>query len=182
MSFDCLIRVVFLILGTSVTWHKVDAQAPQASEEPLIEATTTMQGVGHYKHQSLWIRIGTNGQVECEQAERNGTNSLHHARAEAREMEHLRETLHSADWSRLKGDLGIYNVYIDSSVEIQVTADGGKHKFSVVNALVPGTRKRQFGGDVKKILCELDILRSEATGESIAPNCRPSTDDGRVVQ
>ena len=64
--------------------------------------------------------------------------------------------------------MGPYNVYKDSSVEVQIRIqeNGIEHRFSLMNPWPPGIKKKSLPGNLKNLLCELDRLHSLATGGS----------------
>ena len=80
------------------------------------------------------------------------------------------------DWNTVHGRMGPYNVYIDSSIEVQIsaTAANRKHTFSLINPWEPGIRKGSLPLDARKILCELDRLHAQASTSSIHQMCADS--------
>ncbi|PYV83960.1 MAG: hypothetical protein DMG93_06810 [Acidobacteria bacterium] len=80
------------------------------------------------------------------------------------------------DWNTVHGRMGPYNVYIDSSIEVQIsaTAANRKHTFSLINPWEPGIRKGALPLDARKILCELDRLHAQASTSSIHQMCADS--------
>src|SRR5438045_8788650 len=69
------------------------------------------------------------------------------------------------DWNTVHGRMGPYNVYIDSSIEVQIsaTAANRKHTFSLINPWEPGISKGALPLDARNILYALDRLHAHTT-------------------
>lgn len=109
--------VVFVAIVLSFSSH---AQESGRRAKLLIEATQTMSGIGTYRTQHLWVRLMKDGSLEWEELVWGKANQIHSSQVSQNRVAAIEKDLDSTDWTKSRGKLGPYNVYMDSSVEIQI--------------------------------------------------------------
>jgi hypothetical protein len=161
--------ILAFVLATQVVVANGQKPRPDA---PFIEVTNVMQGVGGV-HQQLWVRINKNGGLEWEEPVEGKPNELRSAQLDPKQFERFHQLLDSTDWTKFSGRIGPYFVYKDSGVELRyrVVVAQVERRFSLDNPWPPGTREKSLPSNVKKLLCELALLRSQATGDPINRTC-----------
>ena len=142
------------------------AQQPTSPAAVVIEATSTMHFIKNYTDRRLWVRLTKDGKVEWEESLQGKPYELHSAQVSPKQLVTVEQDLNSVDWGKVHGRMGPYNAYIDTSVEVRINAltTGGNRQFSVVNPW-PGSPVKPMPPELKRILCELDDLHAQATGE-----------------
>lgn len=145
----------------------VCAQRPAIKENLLIEAFQISRPSGPYSPQRLWIRLRNSGQMEWEEPVWGRANELHSFQLPQARVAAIAKDLNATDWSKFNGKMGPYNVYVDTSVEISIrlVSASGEHEFTVVNPW-PGFRPKPLPDAVKRTLCQLQIVRAQASGEN----------------
>jgi len=152
--------------------------AQQSSSEAgfIVEATNVTRGIGGYVNRRLWVRLSDEGKLEWEERVQGKPDQIRSVQVGPEQVKSLERILNSTDWNTVHGRMGPYNVYIDSSIEVQIsaTAANRKHTFSLINPWEPGIRKGALPLDARKILCELDRLHAQASTSSIHQMCADS--------
>ncbi len=137
----------------------------------FVEATNVMKGIGGNANRQLWVRLTQDGRLEWEEPGRG--RPTHSSQLTPGQLQSLNELLKSIDWSRIHGEMGPYNVYIDSSVEVQIRIreNGIETSFLLSESLAARHQEEVSPGNLKNLLCELDRLHSLAAGGSVDRMC-----------
>jgi hypothetical protein len=151
-----------------------DAQSQISSPIVVLEATSTMHGIGGYQNQHMLVRLTNDGKVEWDKAVGNAwerqTSSV-----SAERVSEIQRTLASIEKSLIHGTMGPYNIYIDTSVELQIhmAARQGEVTFSVMNPWPPSEMPRKpMPKDVKTVVCEIDRLHAQVASVPINQMCK----------
>lgn len=137
---------------------------PNTEDTPLLRVMEVYSGIGGVeKH--LWLQVGKNGMLEWEEHEQSGENISHSSTVSAAQLSHLEEILSSLNWKEFRGHMGPYNVYKDTGVDLQfvIRKSNGDRRFSVGNPW-PGGQIRPLPIQLKRLICELESIRSQAEG------------------
>ena len=162
MIRNCVLIAVVVLPSVSV-W----AQQPPIEANLLVEATQISRGIGNYKSQHLWVRLRKDGAVKWEQPLWGKPNEVHSGQISTARVAVIAKDLNTTDWTKFRGKMGPYNVYIDSSIEfeIRLVTATGEHQFEVVNPW-PGHKLKALPAEVERTLCQLQILRAQASEEN----------------
>jgi hypothetical protein len=157
-----MILVSLLLLFISLWTH---AQQETSPSGVAIEATSVFRGFKHYVDRRLWVRVKTNGTLEWEEAIADKPTMLRSTRISPSQLATVEQDIRSIDWNNVQRNMGPYNAYIDTSYELQirVATSGVDRQFALLNPW-PGIVKKPLPPDLKRLLCELDVLHARASG------------------
>lgn len=165
-------------LFAAVTVLSISGQAQQvaARSAPLIEATQINSGIGNYKGQYLWVRLKKDGSLEWQEPASpfsREANKSHSSRVDAKRAALIESDIKSVDWAKFVGTLGPYYRYVDSGVEIQfrLVTSTGEHSFTVINPWPHWTQLKPMPAEIKRTICELQILRAQVSEEKVYAAC-----------
>jgi hypothetical protein len=173
----CLLLVFPLAAAKHDTWVEVASNAQSEASAPIVvlDATCITRGVGGHKIQYLLARLTDDGKVEWDKYVGNAwerqTSSV-----TAERLSEIQRTLGSIDKSLFHGAMGPYNVYIDTSVELQVHMAARQEEvtFSLMNPWPPSEMpsRKPMPKDVKAVVCEIDKLYAQVASVPIIRMCR----------
>lgn len=150
------------------------AQSRVASPIIVLEVTTTNSGIGGYRDKHMLVRLTDDGKVEWDkpvgqQAWERQTSSV-----SAELVFDIERTLMAVDESLIRGKMGPYFVYVDTSVELQVqmTARQGEVTFLVMNPWSSRLVKKPMPKDVKTVVCEISMLEARVANTPIDRMCK----------
>jgi len=164
----CKLLPIVLLVAHSWLAH---SQQQISQSSLFVEATNVMKGIGGNANRQLWVRLTQDGRLEWEEPGRG--RPTHSSQLTPGQLQSLNELLKSIDWSRIHGEMGPYNVYIDSSVEVQIRIreNGIETSFLLSESLAARHQEEVSPGNLKNLLCELDRLHSLAAGGSVDRMC-----------
>jgi hypothetical protein len=163
------LTTVALVVQISLSVYSQQQSLPSAV---VVEATSTMRGIGNYVDQRLWVRLTKDGKMEWEEPVLGKPNELHSAQVSPKQLGAIEQDLNSIDWGKVHGQMGPYNIYIDTSVEVRIHAatTAGDRQVAIVNPW-PGSHQKPLPIELKRILCQLDALHAQATGQPTQKMC-----------
>jgi hypothetical protein len=141
----------------------------------VLEATSTMHGVGGYEEKSLLLRLTEDGKIEWD--EWIAPNRLERKTDSVGNdvVSKIQDTLNRVDRKTFRARMGPYYTYVDTSVELEIrmNAKAGPLKFFLVNPWYgdPVPRKA-MPTDVRTVFCEVDSLYAEKTGVAVDRGCK----------
>jgi len=152
-----------------------DVQSQASSSTVVLEATSTMHGVGGYQHEELLVRLTDDGKVEWDKEVGNEWERQT-STVSAEVVSEIQRTLNTVDEDPFRGKMGPYYVYIDTSVELQVrmTAKSGQVTFLLINPWSVGIVRRTMPKDVKTVVCEIDTLNARVSNNPVHQMCKAS--------
>jgi hypothetical protein len=119
----------FLFCATSI-----NPQSQVSSPTVVVEATDTIHGIGGYQNTRLLVRLWDDGKLEWDNwvgnAWKSQIGSVTIERVSA-----IKRSLDAIDGSRMRGKMGPYHIYTDTSVELRVrlTTSQGVLAFTLIN-------------------------------------------------
>ena len=142
----------------------------------LIEVTQTNSGIGNYKTHHLWARLTDDGVLEWEAPAGPLSvegNKFHSSHIDPKRTSVIERDLKSVDWTMFTGKFGPYYRYVDSGIEMhfRVVNGTGEHTFTVLNPWPYPVALKPMPPTLKRTICELQILRAQASGEKVFPSC-----------
>lgn len=142
----------------------------------LIEVTQTNSGIGNFKTHHLWARLTDDGVLEWEAPAGPLSvegNKFHSSHIDPKRTSVIERDLESVDWTMFTGKLGPYYRYVDSGVEMhfRIVDTAGEHNFTVINPWPYRISLKPMPTTLKRTICELQILRAQASGEKVFPSC-----------
>ena len=153
-----------------------DAQSQRSSPIVVLEATNTIHANGNYQSQQLLIRLTNDGNVEWDNAVGNDAWERRTSFVSAERVAEIERTLDAIDKNMIHDTMGPYQIYIDTSVELQIhmTVRQAEVKFSVLNPWLPGAlpRRKPMPRDVKAVVCVIDRLNAEVANVSVNDLCK----------
>jgi hypothetical protein len=152
------------------------AQSQASPPMILLEATSTLHGIGGYQSQLLLVRLTDDGKVEWDKlvgprATERQTSSVSEER-----VSEIKRALGSIDESSLHGTMGPYHIYMDTSVELQIhmTVRKAEVAFSVMNPWPPTEfpGHKRMPKDVRVVVCEIDKLHAQVADIPVTAMCK----------
>jgi hypothetical protein len=152
------------------------AQSQVSTPVVVLEATSTLRGSGHYENQHLVVRLATDGNVEWDKAVGNAVWERQTGAVDAERVREIRRTLNAIDKNSLKGKMGPYHIYVDTSVELQIHLVVGQETvaFSVINPWLPDAwpKHKPMPKDVKIVVCVIDRLQAQVASMPVNELCK----------
>jgi hypothetical protein len=157
------------------------SRAKPATPTVVLEATETLRGgMGDHQDARLLLRLTDDGKVQWDgpgggygrQHERKGTS------ISAERVTSIRGRLNSFDMSNILPEMGPYNRYVDTSLELhlRMATSAGEREFSVMNWAcvwngICGEPKK-IPNNVLSMICEIYGLHSELAHEPTQEECK----------
>lgn len=171
------------------------SRRPSVPPEPqvILEATSTVHGIGDYVDVELWVRLKDDGSVEWEETkweENQGVFTPGKKKfAKGIPVEDaiaIRQRLTMIDASQLQERMGPYAVYVDTHAELKVhlATSKGMIDLTLVNPWASATRRykgapiQEMTPSVKSIVCEVSRLRHRLTPQPLDEICELPTSKG----
>lgn len=175
-------KCVLSILTCAIAFCAVpsDAQSQGSAPKVVLEATNTIHGMFGHQDKHLLVRLTDDGKVEWDKAVGNGwehqTSSV-----SADQLSEIEHVLNSIDESLIRGKLGPYNIYVDTSVELRIRMASGQKEvtFLVTNPwgsdLPSTTNRKPMPEIVKTIVCQIDRLHAQVSNTPVQQMCKVTT-------
>jgi hypothetical protein len=178
---------LFLIgVGSSLAGPRQSQVQPSAaSAKVILESVDTYRSMNRIVGTSLFIRVWSDRRVEYQKNDENNTFAT--ATISDQQLTSLRKRLDAIDTRKIKEQMGAYNTFEDSSVEMQIrfAVRGADLSFSVTNPFpegVPGPSLRKgkrLPKDIRDLICECYRVRTSVAHEPIYPFCESRQDPGK---
>src|SRR5208337_1704957 len=164
------------------------SRRPSVPPDPqvIIEATSTVHGIGDYVDTEMWVRLKDDGSVEWEDEgweQKVGayTDNKYAKKISVEDAIAVRQRLLMIDASQLQKRMGPYAVYVDTSSELNVHlfTSKGMTDVTLVNPWASATSRykgapiQQMTLPVKSIVCEVSRLRHRLTPQPVDEICEP---------
>ena len=152
------------------------AQSGVSSPIVILEATSTMHGIGGYENKLLLVRLTDDGKVEWDKLVGSQVSERETSSVSAEVVSNIERALKNVDESLFRGKMGPYYVYVDTSIELQVrmTASSGQVTFLVTNPWSPGIVRKPMPNDVKTVVCEISRLHAQVANTPVNQMCKAS--------
>jgi hypothetical protein len=160
------------------------AQGQSISNAPtvVLESFNIVHEIVDTMRTSLFIRVWSDKKVEYQKSSED--YAVVTASVSDDQLSSLHQRLDAIDMRKIKDQMGPFNVYEHSVLEvlISLSSRGSRFNFKVINPWpegVPGRSLKKgklLPKEVKAIICECSRIRSLVSQESIDPNC----DSGHV--
>jgi hypothetical protein len=144
----------------------------------IVEATSSMHGIGGYEQKQLLVRLTDDGKVQWETTQWQKPNELHSTRIDPELVSAIRLRLDEIDPAAIQAKMGPYNRYVDTSVELFIRVDTLKWKreFTVLNPW-PHWPLKPRPKELKAVICDIDRLHAQVAEESVEPMCAKASAD-----
>ena len=138
----------------------------------IVEATSSIRGIGGYEVKRLLLRLTSDGSVRWETAEWQEPNELHSTKIASELVAAIMQRLDEVDPKAIRAKMGPYTVYKDSGVEllIRIRTARWSRQFSVSNPW-PGNPIEPLPKELKAVICEISRLQAQVAGEPLKPMC-----------
>jgi hypothetical protein len=156
--------------------------APTAQTQPpasiVVEATSSIRGIGGYEQKRLLVRLKGDGNVEWETVQWKKSNELHSTKIASELVSDITRRLDEIDPEALQAKMGPYNRYVDTSVElfIRINTPKLKRQFSVINPW-PHWPLKPLPKELEAVICEVDRLHAQVAEEPVEPMCTEKLSD-----
>jgi hypothetical protein len=118
------------------------------------------------------LRLSNDGKVEWETAQWQKPNELHSTRISPERVSAITQRLAGIDPKAIQAEMGPYNRYLDTGVELFIRVDTPKWKreFTVLNPW-SDWRLKPLPTELKAVICEISRLQVEVAAEPVQPMC-----------
>ena len=145
----------------------------QTSNSVILEASSTMHGMGGYKEKHLVVRLGNDGKVEWQAPRWGKPNELHSNTIAADRVLAIMERLGQVDPEMIQSKMGPFEIYTDTSIDLPITVKTPKwgRQFLVINPWPGKMTRKPLPKDLKIVICAISQLRAQMAGEPASTMC-----------
>jgi hypothetical protein len=173
MFRDPMYALLFLIFIVSSCADTVGAQSQSTSPAVILEAISTFNGLGADQDKHLLLRLRADGRLDWDKVagyvwERQ-TSFVNE-----RVVSDVERALDTVRLGSVRGAMGPYFIYEDSSVEIQVQMTARKREitFLAINPWWDVRARKHMPKDLKTVICEINSLRALVASDSVDQLCK----------
>lgn len=171
------IRILGCVLLVAICVHSFcavasDAQSRVSPPVVVLEAISTIHGIGGHNDVQMLVRLTDDGKVEWDKwvgkTLKRQSSSLTNER-----MSEVKRSLDAIDQSGLHPNMGPYYVYVDTETELRIrmATSRGELTFSVLNPWSEGLVNKPMPKNVKAVVCEISRLSARVAKEPIDHLC-----------
>ena len=167
---------VFLSAAIAFLTPLPSTAQPKVPTSIVVEAASSIQGIGGHHQKRLLVRLSDDGKVEWETTQWQKPNELHSTRISPERVSDITQRLAGIDSKAIQEKMGPYNRYVDTVVELSIRVNTPKwnRNFTVLNPW-PHWPLKPLPIELKAVICEVSRLQAEVTEEPVQPLCSEET-------